>query len=161
MREKKDRVDDALQATKAAIEEGIVAGGGAALLYAREAITESKEESDAVKIGKRIVYRACGKPFEQILSNAGYTQNDMYPIINEIGNQGEGGAKPWFGFNIKEETIINMKEAGIIDPAKVTRTALENAASVAGTVLLTECVVVDNPEDKKESDPMGGMGGMF
>jgi chaperonin GroEL len=161
MKEKKDRVDDALQATKAAIEEGIVPGGGAALLYAREAITESKEESDAVKIGKRIVYRACGKPFEQILSNAGYTQNDMYPIINEIGNQGEGGAKPWFGFNIKEETIINMKEAGIIDPAKVTRTALENAASVAGTILLTECVVVDNPEDKKESDPMAGMGGMF
>jgi chaperonin GroEL len=69
--------------------------------------------------------------------------------------------KPWFGFNIKEETIVNMKEAGIIDPAKVTRTALENAASVAGTVLLTECVVVDSPEDKKESDPMAGMGGMF
>jgi chaperonin GroEL len=85
----------------------------------------------------------------------------MYPIINEIGNQGEGGTKPWFGFNIKEETIVNMKEAGIIDPAKVTRTALENAASVAGTVLLTECVVVDNPEDKKEGDDFGGMGGMF
>jgi chaperonin GroEL len=161
IKEKKDRVEDALYATKAAIEEGIVAGGGSALLFAREAITESKEESDAVKIGKRIVYRACGKPFEQILSNAGYTQNDMYPIINEIGNQGEGGAKPWFGFNIKEETIVDMKEAGIIDPAKVTRTALENAASVAGTVLLTECVVVDNPEDKKEGDDFGGMGGMF
>ena len=85
----------------------------------------------------------------------------MYPIINEIGAQGEVGTKPWFGFNIKEENIVNMKEAGIIDPAKVTRTALENAASVAGTVLLTECVVVDNPEDKKESDPMAGMGGMF
>jgi chaperonin GroEL len=161
IKEKKDRVEDALYATKAAIEEGIVAGGGSALLFAREAITESKEESDAVKIGKRIVYRACGKPFEQILSNAGYTQNDMYPIINEIGNQGEGGTKPWFGFNIKEETIVNMKETGIIDPAKVTRTALENAASVAGTVLLTECVVVDNPEDKKEGDDFGGMGGMF
>jgi chaperonin GroEL len=85
----------------------------------------------------------------------------MYPIINEIGNQGEGGTKPWFGFNIKEENIVDMKGAGIIDPAKVTRTALENAASVAGTVLLTECVVVDSPEDKKESDPMAGMGGMF
>jgi chaperonin GroEL len=161
IKEKKDRVEDALYATKAAIEEGIVAGGGSALLFAREAITESKEESDAVRIGKRIVYQACGKPFEQILSNAGYTQNDMYPIINEIGNQGEVGTKPWFGFNIKEETIVNMKEAGIIDPAKVTRTALENAASVAGTVLLTECVVVDNPEDKKEGDDFGGMGGMF
>ena len=161
IKEKKDRVEDALYATKAAIEEGIVAGGGSALIYAREAITESKEESDAVRIGKRIVYQACGKPFEQILSNAGYTQNDMYPIINEIGKQGEIGTKPWFGFNIKEEAIVNMKEAGIIDPAKVTRTALENAASVAGTVLLTECVVVDSPEDKKESDPMAGMGGMF
>jgi chaperonin GroEL len=161
IKEKKDRVEDALHATKAAMEEGIVPGGGAALLYAREAITHPKEDSDAVRIGKQIVYRACGKPFEQILSNAGYTQNDMYPIINEIGVQGEIGTKPWFGFNIKGETIVNMKEAGIIDPAKVTRTALENAASVAGTVLLTECVVVDSPEDKKESNPMAGMGGMF
>jgi chaperonin GroEL len=67
----------------------------------------------------------------------------------------------WLGYNIKEETVVNMKEAGIIDPAKVTRTALENAASVAGTILLTECVVVDSPEDKKQSDPMAGMGGMF
>jgi chaperonin GroEL len=160
VKEKKDRVEDALYATKAAIEEGIVAGGGSALLFAREAITYPKEDSDAVRIGKQIVYRSCGKPFEQILLNAGYTQNDMYPIINEIGAQGEVGTKPWFGFNIKEETIVNMKEAGIIDPAKVTRTALENAASVAGTVLLTECVVVDSPEDKKD-DPMAGMGGMF
>ncbi len=161
IKEKKDRVEDALYATKAAIEEGIVPGGGSALLYAREAITHSKVDGDAIKIGKQIVYQACGKPFEQILSNAGYTQNDMYPIINEIGKQGEMGTKPWFGFNIKEDLIVDMKEAGIIDPAKVTRTALENAASVAGTVLLTECVVVDNPEDKKESDPMAGMGGMF
>jgi chaperonin GroEL len=161
VKEKKDRVEDALYATKAAIEEGIVAGGGSALLFAREAITYPKEDSDAVRIGKQIVYRSCGKPFEQILLNAGYTQNDMYPIINEIGAQGEVGTKPWFGFNIKEEAIVNMKVAGIIDPAKVTRTALENAASVAGTVLLTECVVVDSPEDKKESDPMAGMGGMF
>jgi chaperonin GroEL len=161
IKEKKDRVEDALYATKAAIEEGIVPGGGSALLYAREAITYSKVDGDAIKIGKQIVYQACGKPFEQILLNAGYTQNDMYPIINEIGRQGEMGTNPWFGFNIKEETIVNMKEAGIIDPAKVTRTALENAASVAGTVLLTECVVVDSPEDKKESDPMAGMGGMF
>jgi chaperonin GroEL len=67
----------------------------------------------------------------------------------------------WLGYNIKEEVVVNMKEAGIIDPAKVTRTALENAASVAGTILLTECVIVDSPENKKESDPMGGMGGMF
>ena len=162
MKEKKDRVDDALQATKAAIEEGIVAGGGSSLLFAREAITYPKEDSDAVRIGKQIVYRSCGKPFEQILLNAGYTQNDMYPIINEIGAQGEVGTKPWFGFNIKEETIVNMKEAGIIDPAKVTRTALENAASVAGTILLTECVVVDEPKKDETSDHVNSMmGGMF
>jgi chaperonin GroEL len=161
IKEKKDRVEDALYATKAAIEEGIVPGGGSTLLFAREAITHFNVESDSIKIGKQIVYQACGKPFEQILLNAGYTQNDMYPIINEIGRQGEIGTNPWFGFNIKAELIVDMKEAGIIDPAKVTRTALENAASVAGTILLTECVVVDNPEDKKESDPMGGMGGMF
>jgi chaperonin GroEL len=162
IKEKKDRVEDALYATKAAIEEGIVPGGGSALLFAREAITHPKEDSDAVKIGKQIVYRACGKPFEQILSNAGYTQNDMYPIINEISKQGEIGTKPWFGFNIKEETIVNMKEAGIIDPAKVTRTALENAASVAGTILLTECVIVDDPEEKQDNNnDFGGMGGMF
>jgi len=162
MKEKKDRVDDALQATKAAIEEGIVPGGGAALLYAREGITESKEESEAVKVGKRLVYKACGKPFDQILTNAGYTQNDMYPILMEIGRMGDVGTKPWFGFNIKKETIINMKEAGIIDPAKVTRAALENAASVAGTILLTECVVVEDPDNKDEVDPMAGMmGGMM
>jgi chaperonin GroEL len=161
IKEKKDRVEDALYATKAAIEEGIVAGGGSALLFAREAITYPKEDSDAVRIGKQIVYRSCGKPFEQILLNAGYTQNDMYPIINEISAQGEVGTKPWFGFNIKEEAIVNMKEVGIIDPVKVTRTALENAASVAGTVLLTECVIVDDPEDKKDNNDFGGMGGMF
>jgi chaperonin GroEL len=86
----------------------------------------------------------------------------MYPIINEIGNQGEVGTKPWFGFNIKEEAVVNMKEAGIIDPAKVTRTALENAASVAGTILLTECVVVDSPEQKKgNNNDFAGMGDMF
>ena len=162
VKEKKDRVEDALYATKAAIEEGIVAGGGSALLFAREAITYPKEDSDAVRIGKQIVYRSCGKPFEQILLNAGYTPNDMYPIINEIGAQGEVGTKPWFGFNIKEETIVNMKEAGIIDPAKVTRTALENAASVAGTILLTECVVVDEPKKDETSDHVNSMmGGMF
>ena len=162
IKEKKDRVEDALYATKAAIEEGIVAGGGSALLFAREAITYPKEESDAIRIGKHIVYQACGKPFEQILLNAGYTPNDMYPIINEIGNQGEVGTKPWFGFNIKEEAVVNMKEAGIIDPAKVTRTALENAASVAGTILLTECVVVDSPEQKKgNNNDFAGMGDMF
>jgi chaperonin GroEL len=150
IKEKKDRVEDALYATKAAIEEGIVAGGGAALLYAREAITESN-------IGSKIVYQACGKPFEQILINAGYDKAKAQMLaMNYTSNE-----TVWEGHDVKTGMIINMKEAGIIDPAKVTRTALENAASVAGTILLTECVIVDNPEDKKESDPMAGMGGMF
>jgi chaperonin GroEL len=150
MKEKKDRVDDALQATKAALLDGIVPGGGSALLYAREGITTAKTDSSDFNYGKNVVYRSCGKPFEMILKNAGYQESEIYPINQEIGKMGEAGAKPWFGFNIKTEEIINMKEAGIIDPHKVTRQALLNAASIAGTILLTECVVVDKPEDKKD-----------
>jgi chaperonin GroEL len=155
MKEKKDRVDDALHATQCALEDGIVPGGGSALLYAREGITYSKDESDDFKYGKKLVYKACGKPFEVILHNAGYDERDMYPINLEIGI-GDG---VWSGYNIKTETIVNMKEAGIIDPHKVTKNALMNAASIAGTILLTECTIVDTPEDKKESgmDPMMGM----
>jgi chaperonin GroEL len=151
MKEKKDRVDDALHATKAAIEEGIVPGGGAALLYAREAIEDAN-------IGSKIVYQACGKPFEQILTNAGYdTTKAQMLAMNYPTNE-----TVWEGHDVKTGMIIDMKEAGIIDPAKVTRTALENAASVAGTILLTECVVVDNPDDENsDSNPMAGMGGMF
>jgi len=151
MKEKKDRVDDALHATKAAIEEGIVAGGGAALLYARESIIDKNT------LGSQIVYQACGKPFEQIFINAGYDKTKAQMLaMNYSTNETH-----WEGHDVKTGMIIDMKEKGIIDPAKVTRTALENAASVAGTVLLTECVVVDSPDDKKESDPMAGMGGMF
>ena len=151
MNEKKDRVDDALNATKAAIEEGIVPGGGAALLYARENI-------DAKDIGSRIVYKACGKPFEQILINAGTDEVNAqmlgkYKLV-------ESGNDTWAGYNLKTNEVVDMKEAGIIDPTKVTRVALENAASVAGTVLLTECVVVNDPSDEKKaaSNPMMGMG---
>ena len=151
MREKKDRVDDALHATKAAIEEGIVPGGGAALLQARDSF-----EHDG-SIGAQIVYDVCASPFKKILSNAGYETEKMYSIINDI----LGGAY-WDGYNLKTDEIVNMKEAGIIDPLKVTRTALENAASVAGTILLTEAVVVDKPEETKSADPgFGSMGGMF
>ena len=157
MREKKDRVDDALQATKAAIEEGIVPGGGAALLYARGNILFADGEDN---IGARIVYQACGKPFSQILTNAGYEEVQSMILADNLVNSGDEDV--WTGYNLKSESMVDMKEAGIIDPAKVTRTALENAASVAGTILLTECVVVDNPEDKKdEPNPMAGMGGMF
>jgi len=161
MKEKKDRVDDALHATKCALEEGIVPGGGIALLYAREAITETSTDSSDFNYGKKIVYKACGKPFQQILVNAGYSESEIYPINMEIGKAGEVGTKPWFGFNIKTQSIVNMKEAGIIDPHLVTKTALKSASSIAGTILLTECVVVDKPEDKKDAgfDPsmMGGM----
>ena len=157
MNEKKDRVDDALHATKAAIEEGIVPGGGAALLYAREAIPSSSKCRKC--IGAEIVYKACGKPFEQILVNAGKDSVDAQMIgrykLVETGND------TWAGYNIKTQTVVDMKKEGIIDPTKVTRTALENAASVAGTVLLTECIVVDEPKDDKQPqmDPsMMGMG---
>ena len=145
MKEKKDRVDDALHATQCALEDGIVPGGGSALLYAREGITYSKSESDDFKYGKKLVYNACGKPFETILKNAGYAESEMYPINMQIG-EAKG---VWNGFNIKTETIVDMKVEGIIDPHKVTKNALLNASSIAGTILLTECTVVDKPEDKK------------
>lgn len=148
MNEKKDRVDDALHATKAAIEEGIVPGGGAALLYAREALNTKCKKC----IGKNIVYKACGQPFEQILVNAGNNSVDAqmigkYNLINS-------GNDTWAGYNIKTDTIEDMKKAGIIDPTKVTRTALENAAAVAGTVLLTECIVVDEPKEENSQPQM-------
>jgi len=157
MKEKKDRVDDALHATQCALEDGIVPGGGSALLYAREGITYSKSESDDFKYGKKLVYKACGKPFEVILSNAGYAESDMYPINMEIGK----ADNVWSGFNIKTETIVNMKEEGIIDPHKVTKNALLNASSIAGTILLTECTVVDKPEDKKSDGFDPSMMGMM
>jgi chaperonin GroEL len=149
MKEKKDRVDDALQATKAALEEGIVPGGGAALLHAREHIQRDS-------IGADIVYKACGSPFKKILTNAGIDQEYTFYAMNEIRT-----ADYWTGYNLKNDEFVNMKEAGIIDPAKVTRTALENAVSVAGTVLLTEAVVVDKPEDKKDDGGFGDMMGMM
>ena len=148
MREKKDRVDDALNATKAAIEEGIVAGGGAALIYAREAITRDN-------VGADLVYKACGRPFEQILTNAGYDLSAAKILGMKVSESRVGGM--WHGYNLKTETVENLRTAGIIDPTKVTRTAIESAASVAGTILLTECVVVDDPDTKDEVDPMAGM----
>ena len=149
MKEKKDRVDDALQATKAALEEGIVPGGGAALLHAREHINRDS-------IGANIVYKACGSPFKKILSNAGIDQDYIFHAMSEIRT-----AEYWIGYNLKSDMFVNMKKEGIIDPAKVTRTALENAVSVAGTLLLTEAVVVDKPEDKKEDGGFGDMMGMM
>jgi len=149
MREKKDRVDDALQATKAALEEGIVPGGGMALLHARNGIKNINT------IGGRIVYNACAESFKKILANAGYEQEDIYNALS-----GATGGDYWYGFDLAEEDFCDMREIGVIDPAKVTRTALENAASVAGTILLTEAVVVDKPEEK-DDDGLGGMMGMM
>jgi chaperonin GroEL len=150
MREKKDRVEDALHATKAAIEEGIVPGGGAALIHARNGI------KDIGQIGADIVYNACTSPLKKILSNAGYSQENIFMAINAIS-----GGDYWYGWDLKTEDFTNMKDAGIIDPSKVTRTALQNAASVAGTILLTEAVVVDKPEDKKDDAGLGMMPEMY
>ena len=150
MKEKKDRVDDALHATKAAIEEGIVPGGGTALLYASSGL-------EAKTTGAAIVIEACAKPFNQILVNAGFDNVKGQILADNLVNSGNN---TWAGFNIKNEKIVDMKEEGIIDPTKVARTALQNAASVAGTVLLTECTVVDEPSDENaqpQIDPMMGM----
>ena len=151
MKEKKDRVDDALHATKAAIEEGIVPGGGIALLYASSGI-------EAETTGAQIVKQACAKPFNQILVNAGFNDVKGQILADSLINSGND---TWAGYNIKTDEMVNMKEAGIIDPTKVSRTALQNAASVAGTVLLTECTVVDEPSEDNnppQMDPMMGMG---
>ena len=150
MKEKKDRVDDALHATKAAIEEGIVPGGGTTLLYASSGL-------EAKTTGAAIVIEACAKPFNQILVNAGFDNVKGQILADNLVNSGNN---TWAGFNIKTEETVDMKEKGIIDPTKVARTALQNAASVAGTVLLTECTVVDEPSDEKaqpQIDPMMGM----
>ena len=162
MKEKKDRVDDALHATKAALADGIVPGGGVALLYSREAICDKmpKDISDDTKFGYELVYKACGKPFEQILINAGYTETEATMIAQY--KLKDSGNDLWTGYNIKTEEVVNMKEDGIIDPHKVTRQALSNASSIAGTALLTEVAIIDTPKDeesKPQFDPsmMGGM----
>jgi len=145
MKEKKDRVEDALHATRAAIDQGIVPGGGIALLYAGQ-ILDLK-----LGTGYRIVYEACQAPFFKILTNAGYAHDEIVDIINRLIKD----ADMWTGWNLKAENMDNMKEAGIIDPFKVTRSALENASSVAGTILLTECVVADEPSTGQDPSMMG------
>jgi chaperonin GroEL len=157
IKEKKDRIDDALQATKAALEEGLLPGGGIALLEAREKIIQNKEDGDDFNLGKRIAYAACGAPFLKILSNAGIenTNDIIFNLRNARLENGDKGRT--FGYNIKTDTVVDMFEAGIIDPMKVVRTALSNAISVAGTVLLTECVIYNEPKKDKDDEqfPMG------
>jgi len=148
MKERKDRVDDALHATRAALDEGIVPGGGTALLQAKNNISIKLKDKDE-QLGVDILLNAIEKPFIQILKNAGIEK--YHSILSKCENSTKG-------YNIKTEKYVDMVKEGIIDPTKVTRTALENAVSVAGTMLITECAIVDDPEEKKEEDPMSMMG---
>ena len=151
MKEKKDRVDDALHATRAAVEEGIVAGGGVALIRARKELDKIKASNDDELTGIQIISRALEAPVRTIVENAGGEGSVVVAKIIE----GKGG----FGYDAKSEQYVDLFEAGIIDPKKVTRVALENAASVAGMILTTECALVDIKEDTPAAPPMGG-GGM-
>ena len=151
MKEKKDRVDDALAATRAAVQEGIVPGGGVALIRALDAIESLEGENDDEATGIAIVRRAVEEPLRQIISNAG---GEGAVIVQKVK---EG--KDDFGYNARTETFDNLYKAGVIDPTKVTRIAIENAASIASMLLTTECVIVDEPEE--EAPMAGGMpGGM-
>jgi chaperonin GroEL len=156
MKEKKDRVDDALAATRAAVEEGIVPGGGVAIVRATEKLTKLKGDNDDEQTGMNIVTRAAEEPLRQIVENAGLEGSVIVAKVKD----GKGD----FGFNAKTEIYENLYKAGVIDPAKVVRVALENAASVAGMLLTTECVVAEIKEDAPvmPAPPMGGgMPGMM
>ena len=151
MKEKKDRVDDALHATRAAVEEGIVAGGGVALIRARKQLDKIKASNDDELTGIQIIFRALEAPLRTIVENAG---GEGSVVVAKILD-GKGS----FGYDAKSEKYVDLFESGIIDPKKVTRVALENAASVAGMILTTECALVDIKEDTPPAPPMGG-GGM-
>jgi len=149
MKEKKDRVDDALAATRAAVEEGIVPGGGIAIIRAAKTLSKVKGDNDDEQTGINIIERAVEEPIRQIVENAGLEGSVVVSKIKD--------GKDDFGFNAKNEKYENMLKAGIIDPAKVVRVALENASSVAGMLLTTECVISEIPS--KEDPPMPPMGG--
>ena len=154
MKEKKDRVDDALCATRAAIEEGIVAGGGTTYIRALEALKDMKGDNTDETTGIRIVERAIEEPLRQIVANAG---GEGSVVVNKV-REGEGD----FGYNARKDVYEDMRQAGIVDPAKVERVALENAASIAGLFLTTECVLVDKPEPASAAPAAApGMGGMM
>ena len=156
MKEKKDRVDDALSATRAAIEEGIVVGGGVALVRAAKAVDKVSGENDDQNIGIQIVKNTLAAPLRAIAENAGVDGSVVLLKVSE----GKGD----FGYNARTEVYEDLKKAGVIDPTKVTRVALENAASIAGMVLTTECVINDKKEEggAPAMPPMGGgMPGMM
>jgi chaperonin GroEL len=152
MKEKKDRVDDALAATRAAVEEGIVPGGGVAYLRTIAAIGKIKPENADEKTGIDIVLRSIEEPLRQIVANAGLEGS----IVVQKVKEGKGD----FGYNARTDVYEDLFKAGVIDPTKVTRVALENAASIAGMLLTTECVLADEPEEGGGGMPPGGMGGM-
>ncbi|PSR03348.1 MAG: molecular chaperone GroEL, partial [Bacteroidetes bacterium SW_11_45_7] len=156
MKAKKDRVDDALHATRAAVEEGVVAGGGVPYIRALKSIDKVDAQSEDQKTGAEIVRKAISEPLKQIAYNAG----DEGSIVVQKVSEGKND----YGYNAHNGEYANLIKAGVIDPTKVTRVAIENAASIAGMLLTTECVVVDDPEEKEEEGAgagagAGGMGG--
>ncbi|HOW32334.1 MAG TPA: TCP-1/cpn60 chaperonin family protein, partial [Bacteroidales bacterium] len=156
MKEKKDRFDDALHATRAANEEGIIPGGGVAYLRALSVLDTLKTENEDEEIGVNIVRRALEEPLRQIVANAGLEGSIIVQKVKE--------GKDDFGFNARTETYENLYKAGVIDPTKVARVALENAASIAGMLLTTDCVLAEIKDEKEAPMPnpgMGGMGGMY
>ena len=154
MKEIKARVEDALHATRAAVEEGIIAGGGIALLRSQSVIDQLELDGD-VSLGARIVSRAIEEPIRQISANTGF---DGSVVVERVRDKDET-----FGFNARTEQFEDLIAAGVIDPTKVTRSALENAASVAGLLLMTDAVVFEKEEEEKmpPMPPGGGMGGMY
>jgi len=153
MKEKKDRVDDALHATRAAVEEGIVPGGGVAYIRAIEALDKLKGETEDEQTGIEIVKRALEEPLRQIVANAGLEGSVVVNKVKEGKND--------FGFNAQTEKFENLYKAGVIDPTKVSRIALENAASVASVFLTTECAISEIKEEKPAMPAPGGMGDMY
>ena len=155
MKEKKDRVEDALAATRAAVEEGIVPGGGVAYLRATEVLANMKGANEDETTGIQIVKRAIEEPLRQIVENAG---GEGSVVVNKV-KEGKGA----FGYNARDDKYVDMFEAGIIDPTKVSRVALENAASIASMFLTTECVLAEKKSEQPAMPamPAGGMGGMM
>jgi chaperonin GroEL len=154
VKERKDRVDDAMHATRAAVEEGVVAGGGVALLYGIKALAKLKPDNDDQKVGIDIIRRALQAPVRQILENAG---TDSAVIVGKLTEKGDAN----YGFDAQSGTYTDMVKAGIIDPTKVVRLALQGAASIAGLLVTTEAMIAERPESKgAPAMPPGGMGGM-
>lgn len=153
MKEKKDRVDDALCATRAAIEEGVVVGGGTTYIRALDALKDLKGVNSDEQTGIKIVERAIEEPLRQIVANAG---GEGAVVVDKVRE-----SKGDYGYNARTETYEDLRQAGIVDPAKVARVALENAASIAGMFLTTECLIVDKPEEKPAMPAAPGMGGMM